>query len=65
MKPHRAGIIALLTTVTGLSVALAHVVPLQYAAYVIGAGACAQAITKGIQMGATDVVPKDRSGETP
>jgi hypothetical protein len=61
-KPHTAGILSALASIVGFvalnSDTIAQYVPHKAAGAVILAGIAAQAVTKGIQHGDTDLVPK-------
>jgi hypothetical protein len=61
-KPHTAGILSFLTSLLGFvalnSQTIAQYVPPKVAGGVLVAGMVAQAVTKGVQHGDTDLVPK-------
>jgi hypothetical protein len=61
-KPHTAGILSFLTSLLGFvalnSQTIAQYVPPKAAGAVLIGGIVAQAITKGVQHGDTDLVPK-------
>lgn len=61
MKPHTAGIAAMGLSILGWlsSPAVLDLIPSKYSWIVMGAGIVAQGLTKGVQHGGTDLVPKD------
>lgn len=60
MKPHTAGILAALMSILGIvsSPAVLGILPPKAAAVVGAAGLIAQAFTKPVTAGGTDLVPK-------
>lgn len=66
MKPHTAGIVAALVTIAGTLLELIPIVqgnvPPKYAWVVTVLGIICQAVTKGVQHGGTDLVPKETNG---
>lgn len=60
-KPHMAGILAALVSVAGIvtSPAVSNLLPATWAGALTAAGIVLQAVTKGVQHGGTDLVPKD------
>lgn len=61
-KPHTAGILAALASIAGFvamnSDTIAQYIPPKYAGIVAIAGVIAQAVTKPVHAGDTDLVPK-------
>lgn len=62
-KPHTAGIVSALVTLTGIAASpeLLGVLPAKWAAVVTIVGVVLQAITKGVQHGDTVLVDRDEA----
>lgn len=65
MKPHTAGIVAAIVSLVGLlgSPEFLSLFPAKYAVMISSTGIILQAITKGVQHGGTELVPKDDSAK--
>jgi hypothetical protein len=57
-KPHTAGILSGLLSILGVVAPLAGYLPPKYGAVIAAAGIVAQAFTKPVTAGSTDLVPK-------